>query len=196
MLHFELLDYYSIPPLSSTHALPSWLSFELGILAGRLYFGYAEYKGIMEQLQLGPDWLDVSNLASRELTNKMGFLQEWLALRRQGQDISHTPMGYICQRRPLRVDHPFFAEVNAQNGPSHILRSSGYKSGAKEEEYYDSDEDDMGGYEVVEDETFQDDHEQEDVDAAEYDRVDELNHKEIDDGEDYQDSEERNCQLQ
>ncbi|GLB04652.1 hypothetical protein AtubIFM57258_010668 [Aspergillus tubingensis] len=196
MLHFERLDYYSIPPLSSTHALPSWLSFELGILAGRLYFGYAEYEGIMEQLQLGPDWLDVSNLASRELTNKMGFLQEWLALRRQGQDISHTPMGYICQRRPLRVDHPFFAEVNAQNGPSHILRSSGYKSGAKEEEYYDSDEDDMGGYEVVEDETFQDDHEQEDVDETEYDKVDELNHKEIKDGEDYQDGEERNCQLQ
>ncbi|OJJ73414.1 hypothetical protein ASPBRDRAFT_503222 [Aspergillus brasiliensis CBS 101740] len=160
MLHFEQLDYYTIPPLSSSHDLPSWLSFELGILAGRLYFGYTEYEGITEQLQLGPEWVDASNPVSRVLINKMSFMQEWLGLRRQGQDISHTPMGYICQRRPLRVDHPFFAKPNTKDGTGQIIRSSRYTTEAKEEEYYDSDGDEGADYVVVEDETFEDGHEE------------------------------------
>lgn len=196
MLHFEKLDYYTTPPLSSSHTLPAWLSFELGILAGRLYFGYTEYEVITEHLQLGPEWLDASNPASRGLANQMSFVQEWLALRRQGQDISHTPMGYICQRRPLRVDHPFFANAITKKG-DHLLPSSGYMTGTKEEEYYDSDEDDAGGYEMVDDETFQDNHEQHgDVDEPEFDKVDDANNKDSEDGEDYQNGEERNCQLQ
>ncbi|RAK87649.1 hypothetical protein BO79DRAFT_246177 [Aspergillus costaricaensis CBS 115574] len=196
MLHFEKLDYYTTPPLSSSHTLPAWLSFELGILAGRLYFGYTEYEVITEHLQLGLEWLDASNPASRGLANQMSFVQEWLALRRQGQDISHTPMGYICQRRPLRVDHPFFANAITKKG-DHLLPSSGYMTGTKEEEYYDSDEDDAGGYEMVDDETFQDNHEQHgDVDEPEFDKVDDANNKAGEDGEDYQNGEERNCQLQ
>ncbi|KAI3088280.1 hypothetical protein CBS147353_187 [Aspergillus niger] len=160
MLHFERLDYYTIPTLCPSDALPSWLSFEVGILAGRLYFGYKEYEGMMEQMQLGPEWVDANSPASRKLTNYMSFLQEWLALRRQGQDISHTPMGYVCQRRPLRADHPFFADMNTKKGGDHILRSSGYATGTKEEQYYDSDEDDVGDYAVVEDESFEDAHEE------------------------------------
>ncbi|KAL3263348.1 hypothetical protein ABHI18_001885 [Aspergillus niger] len=160
MLHFERLDYYTIPTLCPSDALPSWLSFEVGILAGRLYFGYKEYEGMMEQMQLGPEWVDANSPVSRELTNYMSFLQEWLALRRQGQDISPTPMGYVCQRRPLRADHPFFADMNTKKGGDHILRSSGYATGTKEEQYYDSDEDDVGDYAVVEDETFEDAHEE------------------------------------
>jgi hypothetical protein len=42
--------------------------------------------------------------------NPMLFLQEWLALRRHGQDFTHTPMGYICQGKPLVSDHPFFSK--------------------------------------------------------------------------------------
>ncbi|GME37769.1 P-loop containing nucleoside triphosphate hydrolase [Neofusicoccum parvum] len=39
------------------------------------------------------------------------FLQEWLAVRRKGQDFTHTPMGYVCQGKPLNAKHPFFAKV-------------------------------------------------------------------------------------
>lgn len=38
------------------------------------------------------------------------FLQEWLALRRKGQDFTHTPMGYVCQGKPLSQNHPFFTK--------------------------------------------------------------------------------------
>jgi len=37
------------------------------------------------------------------------FLQEWLAVRRKGQDFVNTPMGYVCQGRALKASHPFFA---------------------------------------------------------------------------------------
>ncbi|BCR85589.1 uncharacterized protein ACHE_21047A [Aspergillus chevalieri] len=42
--------------------------------------------------------------------NTFAFLGEWLSLRRQGQNITHTPMGYVCQGWQLRSDHPFFTQ--------------------------------------------------------------------------------------
>ncbi|KAI0003525.1 hypothetical protein F4779DRAFT_621832 [Xylariaceae sp. FL0662B] len=36
------------------------------------------------------------------------FTQEYLAVRRRGQDFSHTPMGFVCTGKPLNHDHPFF----------------------------------------------------------------------------------------
>jgi hypothetical protein len=39
------------------------------------------------------------------------FLQEWLAVRRHGQDFVHTPMGFIIQGKPLQADHYFFSET-------------------------------------------------------------------------------------
>ncbi|KAF7513900.1 hypothetical protein GJ744_006514 [Endocarpon pusillum] len=47
--------------------------------------------------------------ARRSITAKpLTFLQEWLAMRRKGQDFTHTPMGYVCQGKPLAANHPFF----------------------------------------------------------------------------------------
>lgn len=37
--------------------------------------------------------------------NVTGFLEEWLAATRMGQDFGQTSMGYVSQRRPLRSDH-------------------------------------------------------------------------------------------
>ena len=46
----------------------------------------------------------------RSFTAKpLTFLQEWLAVRRKGQDFAHTPMGHVCQGKPLAASHPFFA---------------------------------------------------------------------------------------
>jgi hypothetical protein len=40
------------------------------------------------------------------------FLREWLAIRRGGNNFKHTPMGYLCEGRPLSSNHPYFREGN------------------------------------------------------------------------------------
>lgn len=55
--------------------------------------------------------VDPHKFVSKPLT----FLQEWLSVRRRGQDFAHTPMGYICQGKPLNSDHPFFGGVPIRN---------------------------------------------------------------------------------
>ncbi|CAG8139779.1 unnamed protein product, partial [Penicillium nalgiovense] len=113
MLHFNRLDYYSLPRLPTGWNPPSWLPFELGILAGRLYFAFAECQYLRRRIHACSgrpsevENLPTSNSVDMEIT--LAFLQEWLSLRRPGQDISHTPMGYICQGLTLRADHPFFS---------------------------------------------------------------------------------------
>ncbi|RYO94253.1 hypothetical protein DL763_004139 [Monosporascus cannonballus] len=36
------------------------------------------------------------------------FTQGYLAVRRRGQEISHTPMGFLCMGKPLHDNHAFF----------------------------------------------------------------------------------------
>jgi hypothetical protein len=115
MLHFDTLTYYALPGLPSGWKGPSWLPFELGILSGRLYFSYSEYDTLLEYLNIveenGSDSQGSSSSdAQANAKNTLAFLNEWLATRRQGQDITHTPMGYVCQGRKLRSDHPFFMQ--------------------------------------------------------------------------------------
>lgn len=38
------------------------------------------------------------------------FLQEWLSVRRRGQDFAHSPMGFLAQGKPLQANHPFFRQ--------------------------------------------------------------------------------------
>jgi hypothetical protein len=140
MLHFNDLNFYSIPSLPFGWKAPSWLRVELGIYAGRLYFEYHEYQhlcdylGVIESVsglqQDGDETLSVtahtdvsvddsmysscekesSNLPPKTFTKRpLTFLQEWLAVRRKGQDFGHTPMGHVCQGKPLSENHPFFA---------------------------------------------------------------------------------------
>ena len=139
MLHFNNLQYYSIPDLPSAWQAPSWLPLELGLFAGRLYFEFDEYQGLQNTLGLRnsavepadeaghPVGLDGAGVvdgaddchsaaievqrppSSESFTAKpLAFLQEWLAVRRRGQDFAHTPMGHICQGKPLASSHPFF----------------------------------------------------------------------------------------
>ncbi|KAK3290215.1 uncharacterized protein B0H64DRAFT_350596 [Chaetomium fimeti] len=48
----------------------------------------------------------MTSFSPRPLT----FLQEWLAVRRHGQDFVHTPMGFLTQGKTLHASHPFFGE--------------------------------------------------------------------------------------
>lgn len=119
MQHFNRLDFYSIPTLPEDWEPPSWLAFELGILGGRLYFEFLEYHHIKESLCFEvqnngafseEDDSDYEDDPQATTKNTLAFLGEWLSLRRQGQDITHTPMGYVCQGWQLRSGHPFFTQ--------------------------------------------------------------------------------------
>ncbi|KAL8935316.1 MAG: hypothetical protein Q9211_004757 [Gyalolechia sp. 1 TL-2023] len=117
MVIFDTLDFFSIPRLPSDWQAPGWLVRDLGIFAGRLYFDYdSQYGFVCEALGLpqpGSGSVDLDKEKSFPTsdggcgcTNPFSpspllFMQEWLAVRRKGQDFSQTMMGEICQGRRL-----------------------------------------------------------------------------------------------
>lgn len=132
MLHFNDLKFYSMPNLPGEWIPPTWLTIGLGIFAGRLYFEYREYSGLQKFLGIqgnhehGIDTTDGA-FSSGDMEDDLGpkksahqiksftkqpliFLQEWLAITRKGQDFSHTPMGFVCNGKPLLSNHPFFLD--------------------------------------------------------------------------------------
>ena len=139
MMHFNRLTFYSIPSLPEDFVPPMWLTVELGLFSGRLYFHYDEYAAVLNLLGLenhdssitgnasgGNDESGERNSADGQLhqyqhtrqkgnftDNPLSFLQDWLALRRKDQDFSYSPMGYICQGRRLKSDHAFFISISA-----------------------------------------------------------------------------------
>ncbi|KAK5657566.1 hypothetical protein OQA88_3140 [Cercophora sp. LCS_1] len=117
---------YSLPPIPAATSRQAsgqkqkqqrqWrerLWMELSIFAGRLYATFDECTALKRYME-SPDGAALS-------ANPAGFLLEWLALRRKGQDITHTPMGYVCQGWPLRKDHHLFA---VQEGEGFHFRGS------------------------------------------------------------------------
>ncbi|KAK4171158.1 hypothetical protein QBC36DRAFT_367904 [Triangularia setosa] len=193
MLPFNKLNFFSMPPLPKGWVAPQWLRTELGILAGRLYFEWEEYEtlctflgvdasdGIIKSLGLfdGEDegyGGDGAGDEPQEQTPKKGqnnsfaprpltFLQEWLAVRRHGQDFVHTPMGFLTQSKPLQKNHPFFGGVSSppprQDGstpPLGFPKSSAinghqaHTSGrGDDDDFFDGGLDDMGANVRVDD---------------------------------------------
>ncbi|KAL3460831.1 hypothetical protein BJX64DRAFT_289961 [Aspergillus heterothallicus] len=146
MVHFSSLDYYALPSLPSGWKPPTWLPFELGILGGRLYFEFSEYEDILARLySISGDPTEDDESSERWVVAKsrLIFLQEWLAIRRQGQDISDTPMGHVCQDLQLRSDHPFFTTrpvgTLVENAPG--LESLRFDVEDMEEDYFSNDDD-------------------------------------------------------
>lgn len=184
MLHFNNLGYYAIPAMPAGWEPPAWLTIELGIIAGRLYFPFEEYSDLRKYLGFrekvakprekledsvhstelqetdrgADDTADEEEImaSTREglsFTPKpLAFIQDWLAVRRKGQDFKHTPMGYICQDKPLTADHPFYTRVENDGGPKSDWRE--VKAGEDANEDVDSevefDEDDAF-FDVAED---------------------------------------------
>jgi hypothetical protein len=176
MLHFNDLKYYTVPQLPPNWEAPVWLKIKLGIFAGRLYFDYCEYKELLVFLGLEEatalieqDTEDITSNSdnsgtetAKKIHGKMkpkttaftrkplAFLQEWLALRRKGQDFSQTPMGFVCQGKPLFESHPFFTKVgsNSTNDLKPVQpRAMRFSKEDEEQEDGDSDSDqeDYGG---------------------------------------------------
>lgn len=115
MLHFCDLDYYALPCLPKDHTLPDWLAIELGILGGRLYFNFAEYEPLQRHLRaMVSSATDEEEAAMQNVSlppHLTNFLLEWLSIKRKGQDITSTPMGYLCHGRRLHDTHAFFNAV-------------------------------------------------------------------------------------
>ncbi|KAH7121598.1 hypothetical protein EDB81DRAFT_605619, partial [Dactylonectria macrodidyma] len=118
---FDTLQFFTVPSRKKLDEFPGWLSLELGIIAGKLYFDYAEYKPLLAWLGVQEGSCDVPDSADDaspivspigtdglSIEKPLKFLLEWLAFRRETQDITHTPMGYVCRRRLLKPDHSFF----------------------------------------------------------------------------------------
>ncbi|KAK6835101.1 hypothetical protein PG987_009795 [Apiospora arundinis] len=49
------------------------------------------------------------------------FTREWLSVRRRGQDIAYSPMGFIASGKPLHADLPFFQFAREGAGVTHSL---------------------------------------------------------------------------
>jgi len=126
MLHFNNLDFYATPPLPAGFKAPTWLTIELGILSGRLYFEWEEYGEMLRFLDISGDGgmseLDdgIQGTKLERFTKKpLTFLHEWLAVRRKGQGFEHTPMGFVTTGKVLSAEHPFFrTSSNVEREPS------------------------------------------------------------------------------
>ncbi|PWY75305.1 hypothetical protein BO94DRAFT_578003 [Aspergillus sclerotioniger CBS 115572] len=120
MLHFDSFRYYTIPKLETD--MPPSVRMDLGILAGRLYFKFEDYSGILESVRPRhkvPSEESQSSGTGQLVKAPIKFLEEWFALTRKGQDFTYTPMGYVCQGRKLSSDHPFFMPSNTLGHAHH-----------------------------------------------------------------------------
>lgn len=138
MLQFNSLDFYAIPNLQPTWKAPAWLKNELGLLAGRLYFEFHEIDSIKIFLRLkGSDHFATEDRrggttggcasqqdpvqlpvrSAKQSAKSVAFLQDWLAVKRKGQEFAHTPMGFMCENKALVAQHPFFARIPTESSP-------------------------------------------------------------------------------
>ncbi|KAH6355539.1 hypothetical protein HBI34_227520 [Parastagonospora nodorum] len=137
MLRFSSLRYYSFPPLRSDHIIPQSIIIELGIFAGRLYMEYEECAPLAKYI----DDASIHRRSDATKTETISFILEWLSLRRKGQDVMHTPLGYVCQGRPLGIEHAFFVTNCAvDSGVAEPYRTDRSITGVQEDE--DEGEDD------------------------------------------------------
>ncbi|KAI8958454.1 hypothetical protein F5Y11DRAFT_362710 [Daldinia sp. FL1419] len=193
MMHFNKLNFYSMPSPPLPWHPSEWLITELGFFAGRLYFEFSEYESICKMLGIdvskaGVDEFDSSETDTTEqqtstttegsseatsrnsngepemvesppnvrlskpkssslaLTSKpYTFTQEYLAVRRRGQDFTHTPMGFLSSGKPLTEDSPFFRRADTTRRGQGLV-PVGMTQADEEDGDAAEDEMDLGNY--------------------------------------------------
>jgi hypothetical protein len=195
MLQFNDLTFHSIPPLPSGWKAPCWLQIELGIYAGRLYFEWSEYEDMCALIGIQERAVEDDQMIPEEITdvpmdgepiakvkpeshkrlqdecklaqNPLTFLQEWLAVRRRGQDFAHSPMGFVSQGKRLQGDHIFFKQAEHAVGSNNLaplpLTAASTEKNDRDDGYYGVD--DMGANEAGDSDSSDDDIE---YDESEY----------------------------
>ncbi|KAJ4252346.1 hypothetical protein NW762_010944 [Fusarium torreyae] len=122
LLEVGTLSYFPVPTPNKRLAIPSWLSIEIGLMAGRFYLPYDEYTQlricleVSERAEPSATTDDVHRSRKHILPNFgiinaqsfSKFLTEWISYRSRSSDIMHTPMGYLIENRDLPETHPFF----------------------------------------------------------------------------------------
>ena len=125
MLAFDTLRLYTVPRLPAHWQAPTWLVRDLGIFAGRLYFDFRDQAhAVYQSLGLPPPasseehmpveltevdlWHELPFGDQRQdpkevpfCKNPLLFMQEWLAIRRKGQDFSQSMVGQLVRGRRL-----------------------------------------------------------------------------------------------
>lgn len=143
MVQFSGLRYHAVPAFEGEHTIPQSLTIELGIFAGQLYMKYEECVSLVNYINDGS-----INGRSDATTNRIvSFILEWVSLRRRGQDITHTPLGYVCQGCPLGVEHAFFVTSRAVDIG---VVDSYHTSGAVTELQEDEDDEDEKQFDLEE----------------------------------------------
>ncbi|RAQ48422.1 hypothetical protein AFGD_008416 [Aspergillus flavus] len=108
-------------------------------LKGGLHHHGFHYEFLLEQLRLDSE-KPITNV------NPAGASTAVACDNSFGQDISHTPMGYVCQGSRLRRDHPFFLARKAveeiEDAGRCLFYTTNHRDSDELEEYYDSDDDD------------------------------------------------------
>ncbi|TQS35022.1 hypothetical protein Golomagni_04573, partial [Golovinomyces magnicellulatus] len=146
MLEFNEFDHYNVPSLPPSWHAPLWLRIEIGILAKRLYFDYSEYDSLIKFLGVKDEQGKIienddnqfpelsSTITSKIYDSPVGFttkplcfLQDWLALRGEGQEFIHTPMGYICQGRPILPQFYFCSRIKCTTTTTSIPAEDEYQ---------------------------------------------------------------------
>jgi hypothetical protein len=115
---------------------------ELGIVAGRLYTDYEEWK-LVDNYMRG---FQASNSVSS------AFLLEWLVVRCRAHDILHTPMGYIYLGRTVTENHSFFVRNTPAVTPLlAAVRVDDVVEEMENEDWEETDDEDWGE-EVIDEE--------------------------------------------
>ena len=155
MLQFNDLSYYAIPPLPIGYQTPTWLRIEVGFFAGRIYFEWNEYEGILSFLGLVPKATKESSMDSDTAKDKtlnpsqphhtftdkpLAFLQDWISARRKMQDWSTSPVGFIVAGKTLHAQHTFFAVPGSAREPDKKVVFVASAEEEQQEEEYDDDD--------------------------------------------------------
>ena len=153
MMIFDELKFFSIPLLPFNWQAPTWLVRDLGLFAGRTYFDYDnQYSAICEVLGLSIPASKTADLDAEMpfpgeendvplepfSPSPLLFMQEWLAVRRKGQDFSQTMMGEIC--RGTRLDKQEAREV--ENAADLVVEEE-EEEGMMTDELMDREEDEI-----------------------------------------------------
>ncbi|RAQ73942.1 hypothetical protein COH20_001839 [Aspergillus flavus] len=117
-------------------------------LKGGLHHHGFHYEFLLEQLRLDSE-KPITNV------NPAGASTAVACDNSFGQDISHTPMGYVCQGSRLRRDHPFLLARKAveeiEDADRCLFYTTKHRYSDELGEYYDSDDDDDDDDVVAED---------------------------------------------
>ena len=167
MLHFNRLAYCALPSLPPNCKPSMWLTVELGMISGRLYFDFDEYESIKAFLGIVDDEVDSAkdlegnepnqtvngsvaedtaveepgHTAMQFTAKPVTFMHEYLTALRKDTDISSTPMDYVLTGKVLTPKHPFFSARKVEPlQKKAATRAHEVTQGSQEEEDQHDDE--------------------------------------------------------